>query len=58
MINACIRRKLEVTLIEDKMRENCLRQFGHVKHMPISGKIMRSDRMIVIGVTRIIGRPK
>ena len=41
IINACISRKLEVALIDDKMNENHLRQFGHMNQRPISAQIRK-----------------
>jgi len=46
-INECIHRKLEVALIDNKMRENRLRWFGHVQSRSIWGPIKK--RIILIG---------
>lgn len=41
-------RKLEVTSIEDEMRENLLRWFGHVQRMPINVPNRKSDKIIIM----------
>lgn len=54
--NQSIRGKLEVVLIEEKMRENCLRWFGRAMHTN-RFPVRRSDKMIDNGVARTRGRP-
>ena len=56
--NESIRTKLEVAPIEDKMRENRLRWFGHVQRRPFSAPVRRIDEIIVDGARRFRGRPK
>lgn len=41
--NECIPKKLEVTHIENKIRENKLRWFGHVHLRPFSALVRRNN---------------
>ena len=50
--NECIY-KLGMDPIEEKLRENQLRQFGHMKCRRISPPIKKSDRIIVNRAMRI-----
>ena len=56
--NEYICRKLQVTPIENKMRENRLRWFGYVQCRPINMPIPKSERIIVNGAMRTRGRSK
>ena len=44
--NANIRDMIEVALIEDKLRENRLRWFGHICRKPMDAVERRSDMII------------
>jgi len=48
IINEHICTKLEVTLIEDKMKKNRLRWFVPVQQRPLSAPVSRADAMIVM----------
>lgn len=56
--NECIRETVGVTQIEDKLRENRLRWFGHVQRRPVDAPVRKSDRIVVPGDGRGRGRPK
>ena len=56
--NDIIRRNLDVAPIEDKMRENRLRWFGHVYRRPSDAPVRRSDMIRIDGGKRGRGRPK
>ena len=59
--NDDIRSLVGVAPIEDKMRENRLRQFGHVGHRPIEGKITPVRKVEKIDIEqgkKLRGRPK
>lgn len=49
---------MEVTQTVDKMRENCLRWFGHLDRRPIDATIRRTDFLEVTGTSGLRGRPK
>lgn len=51
-------KNLEVTPIEDKMRENRLRWFRYVQQRPICGSVRRNDKIVVHGVKMTRGRSK
>ncbi|XP_070037224.1 uncharacterized protein [Nicotiana tomentosiformis] len=48
--NAHIRLKMQVTHIEDKMREGRLKWFGHVLHRPTDALVRRSETLVNEGV--------
>ena len=59
--NEVIRNLVGVAPIEDKMRENRLRWFGHVGRRPIEGKITPVRRVVKIDIEqgkKLRGRPK
>ena len=56
--NAYIRDMVEVTLIDNKLKENRLRWYGHVCRRPIDMVVRRSDMIIGSDDTRERGRPK
>ena len=43
MRNEDIRTKIGVAFIEAKMRENCLRWFGHMRHRPTDAPVRRVE---------------
>ncbi|GKF43593.1 hypothetical protein Tco_0130145 [Tanacetum coccineum] len=55
--NEVYRAQLEVEMIINKMREEQLRWFEHVRRRPQSATIMRVEAMVVDGLRRK-GRPK
>ena len=56
--NANIRNMLEVAPIDDKLRENRLRWFGHICRRPTDAVVRRSDMIIGNDNTRGRGKPK
>ena len=56
--NEDIRTKIGVASIEEKMRENCLRWFGHVRRRPTDAPVRRVKRIKLGQVKRAQGRPK
>ena len=56
--NEDIRTKIGVTSIQEKMRENRLRWFGHVRHRPIDVPVHRVERINLGQVKRAQERPK
>ena len=52
-----ILRKLEAALVEDNIRENHLRWFGHVEQRPIRAPLKRNRYMVVRGLFWIRGTP-
>ena len=49
---------LGVAPIEDKMRENQLRWFGHIQRRPLDDPVRKSDLLTIYGNARGRGRPK
>ena len=58
MRNEDIRTKIGVGLIEEKMRKNCLRWFGHVRRRFTDASVRRVERIKLGQVKRTHGRPK
>ena len=56
--NEDIRTKIGVAPIEEKMRENRLRWFGHVRRRPIDASVRRVEFINLGQVKRAKGRPK
>ena len=56
--NERIHKMIEVTSIEEKMRENWLRWFGHIKRRTINTPIRKSDAIHIEANARGRGRPK
>ena len=56
--NEIIRKKVEVTSIEDKMRESRLRWFGHVRRRPSDAPVRRIEKLRSDDIARGRGRPK
>ena len=56
--NEYFREIVGVAPIEDKLRENRLRWFGHVKRRPLSAPVRKSDLINIDGSARGRGRPK
>ena len=56
--NENIRTKIGVNSIEEKMRENCLRCFGHVRRRPTDASVRRIERIKLGQVKRAQGRLK
>ena len=56
--NEDIRTKIGVASIEEKMRENHLRWFGHVRRKLTDASIRRVERIKLGQVKRAQGRPK
>ena len=53
-----IRIKIYITPIEEKMRENRLRWFGHVRRRATHTPVRRVERIKLGQVKRVQGRPK
>ena len=58
MRNENIRTKISIAPIEDKMRENRLRWFGHVRHKPTDAPVQRIEHIKLGQVKRAQGQPK
>ena len=58
MRNEDIRTKIGVASIEEKMRENRLRWFGHVRRRPTDTSARRVERIKLWQVKRAQERPK
>ena len=58
MRNEDIRTKIGVAYIKEKMRENRLRWFGHVRRRPTDAPVRRVERINLRQVKRAQGRPK
>ena len=58
MRNEDIRTKIDVASIKEKMRENHLRWFGHVRCRPTDAPVRRGERINLGQVKRAQGRPK
>ena len=56
--NKHIRKMVEVAPIENKMRKNRLRQFGHIQRKPLDASVRKSDLLTIHGNARGRGRPK
>ena len=56
--NEDIRTKIGVASIKEKMRENRLRWFGHVRRRPTDALVWRVERINLGQVKRAQGRPK
>ena len=56
--NEDIRAMVGVASIEDKLRENRLRWYGHIYRRPADAVVRKSDRVVVDNSTRSRGRPK
>ncbi|CAL5439689.1 unnamed protein product [Camellia sinensis] len=56
--NECIREWVGVAPIEDKLRENRLRWFGHIQRRPTDAVVKRCDAVTVDGSVRGRGRPR
>ena len=56
--NEDIRIKIDVTSIEEKMRENRLRCFDHVRRRPTDALVRRVERVKLGQVKRAQERPK
>jgi len=56
--NEYIRTKIGVASIEEKMRENRLRWFDHVRRRPTDAPVRRVERINLGKVKRAQGRPK
>ncbi|KAL7247477.1 hypothetical protein ACSBR2_002399 [Camellia fascicularis] len=56
--NECIREWVGVAPIEDKLRENRLRWFGHIQRRPTEAVVKRCDAVTVDGSVRGRGRPR
>ncbi|KAL6494927.1 hypothetical protein OROGR_030846 [Orobanche gracilis] len=56
--NEVIREKVRVASIEDKMMENRLRWFGHVRRRPVEAPVRRLESWGTINIVKGRGRPK
>ncbi|KAL6546097.1 hypothetical protein OROGR_009971 [Orobanche gracilis] len=56
--NEVIREKVRVASIEDKMMENRLRWFGHVRRRPVDAPVRRLENWRTINIVKGRGRPK
>ena len=56
--NKDIRTKIDIASIEEKMRENRLRWFGHVRRRPTDAPVRRVERINLGQVKRAQRRPK
>ena len=50
--NERIRKMIEVAQIEEKMRENQLRWFGHIQRRPTNAPVRKSDAIHIEGNAR------
>ena len=58
MRNEDIRTMIDVAPIEEKMKENCLRWFGHVRRRSTDVPVWRVELINLGQVKRAKGRPK
>ena len=56
--NEVIRDKIGVASIEDKIRETCLRWFGHIRRRSLDAQVRRCDKLDRLDYKRSRGRPK
>ncbi|KAL6494119.1 hypothetical protein OROGR_032028 [Orobanche gracilis] len=56
--NEVIREKVRVASIEDKMMENRLRWFGHVRRRPVDAPVRRLESWGTINIVKGRGKPK
>ena len=56
--NERIRKMIMVAPIEEKMRENRLRWFGHIQRRPTNASVRKSDAIHIEGNARGRGRSK
>ncbi|KAL6507200.1 hypothetical protein OROHE_022099 [Orobanche hederae] len=56
--NEVIREKVRVASIEDKMMENRLRWFGHVRRRPVDAPVRRLESWGTSNIVKGTGRPK
>jgi len=56
--NEDIRTRIDVAPIGEKMRENYLQCFGHVRRRPIDAPNRQVERIKLVYVKRAQGRPK
>ncbi|KAL6504070.1 hypothetical protein OROGR_025993 [Orobanche gracilis] len=56
--NEVIREKVRVASIEDKMMENRLRWFGHVRRRPVDAPVRRLERWGTINIVKGRDKPK
>ena len=56
--NEDIRSLVGVGSIEDKMRENCLRWFGHIGRRPIDAHVRRVEKNDFEQGKKLKGKPK
>ena len=58
IINEVIREKIGVASIEDKIRETCLRWFGHITRRSLDAPVRRCDEFDHPDYKRSRGKPK
>ena len=58
MRNEDILTKIGVAPIEEKMRENRIRLFGHVRRRPTDASVRRVELINLGQIKRVKGRPK
>ena len=56
--NGDIRSLVRVAPIEDKMRENCLRWFGHIRRRPTDAPVRNVEKIDIVQGKKLRGRPK
>ena len=56
--NEDIRSLVGVALIEDKMRENRLRWFGHIRRRPTDAPVRRVEKIDIVQSKKLRGTPK
>ena len=56
--NECIRNKVGVVTIEDKLREWRLRWFGHIMRRPRETPVRKVEHIKIIGRKKRRGRPR
>jgi len=58
ILNECIREKVKVAPVEDKIRESRLKWFGHIKRQPSNEPVRKEDVLDLTYVKKGRGRPK
>ena len=56
--NEDIRSLVGVAPIENKMRDNCLRWFGHIGRRPTNAPVRRVEKIDIVQGKKLRGKPK